>query len=96
MGKSSFYNDYYGTQSKVNKTETLCNAVAAEVLVPYELFLREWEKKTSLKEGDKIVTLARAFRCGTVVIARQTLDTGLITQKTYKETVNTEIGRAHV
>lgn len=91
LGKSSFYNDYYGTQSKVNKTETLCNAVAAEVLVPYELFLREWEKKPSLKEGDKIVTLARAFRCGTVVIARRALDAGLITQKTYKETVNTAI-----
>ncbi|MCQ1537469.1 ImmA/IrrE family metallo-endopeptidase [Methanocalculus taiwanensis] len=60
--------------------EKICNAVAAEVLVPEGPFLHTWEEiwqKESSPE-DTISTSATFFRVSTVVIARRALDLGLI------------------
>ncbi len=64
-----------------NDSEKICNAVAAEVLVPEKPFLKKWEEKIWQEEHspeDTISGSAAFFRVSTVVIARRALDLGLI------------------
>ena len=42
LGENSLFNDRYSTSQKVDKTEVICNVVAAEILVPIDLFTKEW------------------------------------------------------
>lgn len=63
------------------KTEKLCNAVAAEVLVPQESLRQRW---TVVESVDLSATrLARFFRVSTVMIARRAFDLGLIEWPVY-------------
>lgn len=91
LGENSFYNDRYSSQWSVSKREELCNAVAAEILVPNQLFLHEWENFGVVEATEKIKTLAKLFRCGTIVIARKALDAGLINQNIYDDTTSAAI-----
>ena len=50
IGENSLFNDRYSNGKKVNKTETLCNAVAAEILVPQTAFINSWN--LAVKEND--------------------------------------------
>ena len=78
IGESSLFNEPINNQSKLRKNEVLCNAVAAEVLVPTKQFVEAW--KTS-KEHDikkKISTIAKMYCCGELVVARKALDSGFI------------------
>ncbi|HKK79115.1 MAG TPA: ImmA/IrrE family metallo-endopeptidase [Phaeodactylibacter sp.] len=52
--------------------ERLCDQVAAEFLVPAELFRRNWAENSSIKK------LARMFKVSPIVIARRALDLGEI------------------
>ncbi|MGN0174125.1 MAG: ImmA/IrrE family metallo-endopeptidase, partial [Acutalibacteraceae bacterium] len=78
---------------KVKKIETICNAVAAEILVPSAIFKDKWNfnnKQTNDKE--KIInTLSGYFKCGTTVIARKALDDGLINSALYNKISETAI-----
>jgi Zn-dependent peptidase ImmA (M78 family) len=60
--------------------EKICNAVAAEVLVPEEPFLHTWEEiwQEESSPEDTLSKSAIFFRVSTVVIARRALDLGLI------------------
>ncbi len=66
----------------VNKrTEKLCNAVAAEVLVPQRTLKEQWQAHNSVEENAP--QLAGFFRVSTVGIARRALDLGLIEWPAY-------------
>lgn len=85
IGENSLFNDRYSTGQKVDRTEAICNAVAAEILVPIELFTKEWLSES--EDVDIIVrisNLAKAFKCGDTVIARRAFDRQLITHEQYE------------
>lgn len=86
IGENSFFNDRHNTGTKVNKTETLCNAVAAEILVPQTVFLQKWH--TAMKNADleqAIFLLSKYFKCGITVIARKAFDNDLIDYQLYEK-----------
>ena len=84
IGKNSFYNDRYSAHGQVNPAETICNAVAAEILVPDALFVSKWNETITQNDAEAAITsLARFFKCGTTVIARKALDHGFITKQLY-------------
>lgn len=86
IGKDSLFNDRYSTGSKVSKTETLCNAVAAEILVPHLIFVREWNNVVGSESTDVAIdSLARFFKCGITVVARRAYDKGLIDYNHYQK-----------
>jgi Zn-dependent peptidase ImmA (M78 family) len=66
---------------QANSTERLCNAVAAEVLVPRARFRDSWNDRESITHN--MVALATAFRVSTVVVLRQAYDLDLITQEQF-------------
>ncbi len=90
IGKSDLFNDRQGHTMGVSKSETLCNAVAGELLVPRNVFLAKWNH-TSADVQEKISQLARDFRCGEIVIARRALDYNKIKPEIYHQIVQTAI-----
>ena len=58
--------------------EKICNQIAAEFLVPKELFKNKWEK--SYKEPQMFGSLAKDFKVSPIVIARRALDLNLINE----------------
>ena len=86
IGKNNFFNDRYSAHGRDNQVETICNAAAAEILVPSDLFTEKWSEVIS--ENDvktTISTLAKYFKCGITVIARKALDHGYITSQEYTQ-----------
>ena len=66
-----------------HQTERLCNAVAAEVLVPEQTLRGWWDARESV--DNNAVRLASFFRVSTVVIARRAFDLSLIGWSAYIE-----------
>lgn len=94
MGKNNFYNDRYSAHGQVNPAETICNAVAAEILVPDVLFVKKWsEEICQNNEEATIATLTKIFRCGTTVIARKALDHQFITKQLYNKIAQIAVQR---
>lgn len=84
IGENSFFNAREGGSDRVSSKETLCNAVAAELLVPYDVFCELWESRIS-DDWERIVTdLAKTFKCSTTVIARRAYDCGFIERDQYR------------
>jgi len=79
-GVSHFTDDLRPTE---NAIERFCNETAAEFLVPASELLQLWPKVETSK--DPFQELARTFKVGTLVIARRSLDLGLITAETFKD-----------
>jgi len=71
------------TNTIYRDTEKICNAVAAEVLVPQAALRERWNSNEST--GQNADQLAGFFRVSTVVIARRALDLGLIDWPSYFE-----------
>jgi len=44
LGEDSFYNEQYGNSVSVSQLEQICNAVAAEILVPNMVFVEKWSE----------------------------------------------------
>ena len=86
IGQNDLYNDRKGISGK--PLEVLCNAVAAELLVPEDLFRQEWGEEDECPTRKRITKLATAFHCGETVIARRALDFGLIDKDLYLEIAN--------
>ena len=86
LGLYSFYNDGYGLSFNTSPLETICNAVAAELLVPKQVFIDKWNN-SNLSIGEKIESLVKYFKCGTTVIVRRALDNNFITNDQYQEIV---------
>ena len=86
IGVNDLYNDRRNSAS-VKPLETLCNAVASELLVPVELFEDKWINCDEQGEKERIRLLAKIFRCGEIVIARKALDANRINKEMYDEIV---------
>jgi Zn-dependent peptidase ImmA (M78 family) len=84
LGTDNLFNDKYGTATTVNKLEKICNAIAAEIMVPNNLFLSVWNDSKAEIES-KIDTISNYFKCGKSVIIRRALDNQLITKEKYDE-----------
>lgn len=86
IGKSNFFNDRYSVHGRVNQIETICNAAAAEILVPNDLFVEKWNEVISENDVKTTISaLAKYFKCGITVIARKALDHGYITSQEYTQ-----------
>lgn len=80
LGEESLFNlsDSYEA-GNIREIERICNAVAAELLVPQALFEKQRvDTVEAIEEG------AKFFRVSPIVIARRALDSQLITRKTYE------------
>lgn len=86
IGVNSFYNDSISNGDTDNANEIICNAVAAEILVPNDVFLTKWDGING-SSSEKIEALSKVFRCSQYVIARRALDNNKITKKTYAEII---------
>ena len=84
LGENSLYNDNNVFSQSKRKTETICNAIAAEILVPQEIFTKVWnDNNKDIKE--KVIEFTKYFKCSSVVIARKALDNGFISNSQYEE-----------
>lgn len=87
IGENSLFNAQEGSGNFANRKETLCNAVAAELLVPQEAFCEPWESQIS-DDWERIVeNLAKKFKCSTTVIARRAYDNDFIELEQYRHVV---------
>lgn len=94
MGKNNFYNDRYSSHGRVNPAETICNAVAAEVLVPDTLFINKWHEDIRQNDAESTITnLSKFFKCGMTVIARKALDHQFITNQLYNKIAQIAVQR---
>jgi len=86
LGANSLFNDRYGTGKNISSVERICNAVAAEILVPNNVFLCKWIEsgRDEASLDNRIRRLALFFSCGPVVIARKALDAGEIDINQYR------------
>lgn len=66
--------DLSNLQPADNKTEKLCDSVAAEFLVPEETFTAFWN------QNQDIGAAAKSFKVSEIVIARRALDTGKLSK----------------
>ena len=84
MGENSLFNDRYSNGKNVKQIETICNAVAAEILVPKTIFEREWNCAINQYDKEQVIhILARIFVCGQTVIARKAYDLRFINYALY-------------
>ncbi|MDR1147566.1 MAG: ImmA/IrrE family metallo-endopeptidase [Spirochaetaceae bacterium] len=94
LGLHSFYNDNSGLVFNISPLETLCNATAAELLVPGRSFIDEWNRRENQNVRDKIKAVARCFKCGVTTVARRALDNGYIEYNEYQKIVIDQAGGA--
>ena len=81
IGRDSLYNEPYGGYEKVNQLEQLCNTIAAEILVPDELFMEQWQS-LNCEIGIKLERLSeKYFTCSRFVIALKAFDNGFINRE---------------
>lgn len=85
MGENDLYNDMGQKEIRESRRlEEVCNAAAAELLVPVKEFSKNWNE--NLKDVfDKVTDLARHFHCSQVVVARKALDYHEIDRTCYDE-----------
>ncbi|MGI6257644.1 MAG: ImmA/IrrE family metallo-endopeptidase [Anaerovoracaceae bacterium] len=91
IGDNSLYNLRESSGSLVTKVERICNAVAAEVLVPEDIFVRKWKEEETDDREDIIWRFANFFRCSATVIARRALDQKYISKNLYERIVEKAI-----
>ena len=85
LGLNSFYDDSQGMYFNISPLETVCNAVAAEILVPKQVFIERWDNKNIMTIEENIDKLVKYFKCGKSVIIRKAYDNELITNEQYNE-----------
>jgi len=81
IGKSAAF-DFRKLQPTDNQIETLCDQIAAEFLVPEDLFEQEWEQLQDFK------LLAKKFKVSPIVIGRRALDLHKISRDTFFDFYN--------
>ena len=67
--------------SHQRREEIFCNQVAAELLVPGNAFLNDWQANTSIV--DNCYALKKQYKVSPVVLARRAMDLGLVTREDY-------------
>ncbi|MEE8623768.1 MAG: ImmA/IrrE family metallo-endopeptidase, partial [Acidiferrobacterales bacterium] len=68
--------------------ERFCNHVAAEILVPRDSFLSEWNASQNIR--DNLIRLTRLFRVSSLVILRRAFDLQIIPWSRYIASYNLE------
>jgi Zn-dependent peptidase ImmA (M78 family) len=86
-GTNSLYNDRYGIESRKN-IEIKCNAIAAELILPNDNFLRSWDRLSEESLNDKLSQINREFKSGMTVAARRALDNNKISKAQYYKQVD--------
>lgn len=86
MGENDLYNDRHETVSHDKGLEALCNAAAAEILVPIEDLKKMWEETSNVYDDEEQIVsqLAKIFCCGETVIARRALEQKFISKSVYQ------------
>ena len=86
------FNDRQEKVGNVSKIENVCNAVAGELIVPKEIFLKKWDiDMCNIDIFQKVTDLAKYFRCGEIVIARKAVDCNKIGLDVYNQVAQTAI-----
>ena len=83
LGENDLFNDRQRTISNISPNETLCNGIAAELLVPRDDFVMEWDANLTEDIVDKVSSIAKKFHCGLIVIARKALDNNRLSRDIY-------------
>ena len=85
IGVDSLYNLHDFNNYGVSKTETLCNAVAAEILIPDEKVINEFKRISIVKKdlASIVKDLSNTFHGSDYVIIRKLLENGLISKQEY-------------
>ncbi len=92
LGKNDLFNDRQEKVGNVSKIENVCNAVAGELIVPKEIFLKKWDiDMCNIDIFQKVTDLAKYFRCGEIVIARKAVDCNKIGLDVYNQVAQTAI-----
>jgi len=90
LGQSAV-SDAQPSATPENRDERWCNEVAAELLVPLDVFRREYDSAAELRaEQDR---LARCFKVSTLVILRRMHDAGGLTRQRFREAYDAEVAR---
>ncbi len=94
VGAEEIYNDAYHYASNA-PVEVLCNAVAAELLVPRELFSVRWRRAMgdAADAYEAVKVLSEGFPVSPVVIARRALDSELISESMYQSIADESLRR---
>ncbi len=85
-GKNSLFNDKYGINNP-KIIEANCNAIAAEILLPNDNFVKSWNKNQFESIDNRIQKISRLFHCSIIVVARRALDNKFITKNEYQKIV---------
>lgn len=84
IGKDDLFNDRHSKTTGVSHTEIICNAIAGELLVPNDIFMKKWSEYAMTFDTNSLITeLTKYFCCGETVIARKALDNHMISQQLY-------------
>ncbi len=89
LGESAL-SDVTPASTPTQQIEIWCNRVAAEFLVPLELFKQELPRQEPLTE---VPRLARWFKVSTLVILRRILDARRIDRETFQRAYDEELAR---
>lgn len=92
IGEDDLFNDRYNRTEGVRAAETICNAVAGELIVPRSELLDKWSSYSNGMSVYTIITeLAKCFHCSEIVIARKAMDCMKIGREIYQQVVQTTI-----
>ncbi|MDR1051482.1 MAG: ImmA/IrrE family metallo-endopeptidase [Deltaproteobacteria bacterium] len=87
VGANNLHNVEHDVAKFYNPIEIFCNGVAAEILVPVDIFKEKWnENKNELSV--KISQLSAYFKCSQTVIARRAFDCHFINSEIYKKLIS--------
>jgi len=89
LGESAL-SDVTPASTPTQQIEIWCNRVAAEFLVPLELFKQELPRQEPLAE---VPRLARRFKVSTLVILRRILDARRVDRETFQRAYDEELAR---
>lgn len=74
-----------------NRTESWCNKVAAELLVPHVVLREEYRKDREL--SGELTRLARRFKVSKLVVLRRIFDARGLNRQQFQEAYRTELGK---
>ena len=77
--------------SHQRKEEIFCNQVAAELLVPSDAFVKDWQANSSL--ADNCLTLRKNYKVSPLVLARRALELELVPKEDYLEFYQSELNK---
>jgi len=90
LGESAL-TDVEPRSTPTNAVEKWCNRVAAELLVPLDVFRQEYNPRAALP--DELDRLARRFKVSTLVVLRRVHDAGGLTQERFWRAYDAELQR---